>query len=248
MQRDKKEIIIKSNIKELSQSLSQVWIQLSKQAIKDKGTFVVALSGGITPIPIYKNISLNSDIIWNKTHIFLVDERFVPLDHLDSNYRMIEESLLRRIKIPAENIHPVKIKDTAKDSALEYEKEIRHFFNSDSGQFPEFDLIVLGLGQDGHIASLFPKNKVLSERKKIVVDTFIPEIKHERISFSLPVINNAKNIIFLVAGKNKASTIKDILFDQDSKLPASLIDNKATSITFLIDKGAGSLLKNGKER
>ena len=244
MQGDKKEIIIKDNIKELSQSLAQVWIQLSQQAIKDKGTFVVALSGGITPIPIYKNISLNGGIVWDKTHIFLVDERFVPLDHLDSNYRTIEESLLRRINIPAENIHPVKIKDTARDTAREYEEEIRHFFNSDPEQFPEFDLIVLGLGQDGHVASLFPRNKVLSERKKLVVDTFIPDIKHERISFSLPAINNAKNIIFLVAGKNKASAIKEILVDQNSKLPASLVGSKTASITFLLDKGAGSLLKD----
>jgi len=246
MQGNRKEIIIKNNIKELSQSLAKKWIELSQQAVKGKGSFVVALSGGMTPIPIYKNISLNSDIIWDKTHIFLADERFVALDHLDSNYRTIKDNLLCRIKIPVENIHPVKIKDTARDSASGYEEEISHFFSSSPGQFPEFDLIVLGLGQDGHVASLFPKNKALSERKKIVVDTFIPDIKHERISFSLSTINNAKNIIFLVSGKNKASTTKEILTDQNSKLPASLVNSEAANITFLLDKGAGSLLNKGE--
>jgi 6-phosphogluconolactonase len=239
---ERKEIIIKTNAQELSASLAKTWVKLSKQAISQRGIFTVALSGGRTPIPIYKNICSNQNIAWDKNHIFLTDERFVPLNHLDSNYRMIKQNLLKGGAIPTNNIHPFKIKDTAKLTAKEYEKALKHFFNLNNGQFPKFDLIILGLGQDGHIASLFPKNKSLQEKNRMVVETFVSDVKHERISFSLPVINNARNIIFLVAGSGKAGIIKEVLINRNRKFPASWVDSKEANILFLLDKEAGRLV------
>jgi len=223
------------------------WERLGKSAFNEKGNFIVSFSGGKTPIPFYKTLtSLNNTPSWKKTHIFLTDERFVPLGDIDSNYGMIRQNLLDYINIPKKNIHPVQIEKNIKDSAKKYEENIIKFFNLRKGQLPVFDLIILGIGEDGHTASLFCDDVTLNEHEYLVTTTIPKTAKHQRITFTLPVINNAKNIIFLVTGENKANIIKNILQEENSNLPACLIRPANGSISFLLDKKAGTLLKNKK--
>jgi 6-phosphogluconolactonase len=222
------------------------WIEISQTAIAEAGKFTVALSGGRTPIAFYHKLSAcPQPLPWDRTHIFLGDERFVPPDDKASNYRMIKENLLSRIAIPKENVHPIMtVGITIEGAAETYETDIRTFFEIGDNDIPVFDLIILGIGADGHTASLFPGTASLQEAKRLAIPVFTDRSPSERISLTLGVINNAKRICFLVHGAGKASVIKEIVEEEDSALPAAQVKPTRGTLVFLMDQEAVSLLSN----
>jgi 6-phosphogluconolactonase len=224
------------------------WLKISSQAIAEKGSFTAALSGGKTPVEFYKRLAASKDILsWDRTHLFLADERFVPPSHNESNYGLIKEHLLSHVKIPDENVHRIQTeKITLEQSARRYEEDIRRFFCIDGSSVPQFDLIMLGIGEDGHTASLFPGKSSLHERTRLAIPVIAEKFPGERITLTLPVINNARKIIFLVSGRVKAKVMKEILEDQQGSLPVSRVHPKQGMVYFVIDKQAASLLSGRK--
>lgn len=244
---EKREVLIFQKIDELYDFLIKKWKGISEKAIEEKGIFTVALSGGESPVEFYQRLTDSKNSFpWGRTHIFLADERFVPFDEPDSNYGMIKEALLRHIAIPAGNIHSVHIYKTPEISAKRYEEEIKTFFRLKEDKFPQFDLIILGIGEDGHTASLFPGDSALLETHRLTAAVHLDNERHERVTLTLPVINHTRNIIFLVLGESKAEIIKQILENPQSNLPASHVRPASGEIFFLLDKEAGSLLNKDK--
>jgi 6-phosphogluconolactonase len=222
------------------------WIEISQTAIAEAGKFAVALSGGQTPITFYQKLSTyQHPLPWDKTHIFLADERFVLHADKASNYRMIKENLLSRIAIPQENVHPILTEGiTIGGSAEKYEADIRTFFKIGNDDIPVFDLIILGIGADGHTASLFPGTASSQRTKRLAIPVIADTSSSERISLTLRVINNANNICFLVHGEGKAAVMKKIIEDKDGLLPAALVKPKQGTVLFLMDQEAASLLSS----
>jgi 6-phosphogluconolactonase len=222
----------------------QQWIKISQDAIEKNNNFTVALSGGKTPLPLYIELAqFETKIPWDHSHLFMVDERFVPYDHDDSNFGMIKKNLIEKLKRAKIKSHPIPIEKTAILSAEKYNKNLVKIFNLKKGTLPKFDLIILGIGEDGHTASLFPGNPALNIKNHLSIAISHQKIKYKRITLSLPVLNSAKNIIFLVQGKKKANTVHKILKKNDRNLPASLILPIHGRLSFLLDKDAASLLK-----
>ena len=243
---DDSKIRVLQNREAVAEFAVNTWIEISAASVAEKGLFTVALSGGTTPIAFYQQLAVcPHPLPWDKTHIFLADERFVPPDDKTSNYRMINEHLLSSIAMPKENVHPILTEGiTIEGSAQKYEADMQAFFNISEGQFPRFDLIMLGIGADGHTASLFPGTASLQEAKRLVIPVCADRSPAERISLTLGVINNAKNICFLVTGEGKADAIKAILEDTASALPAAQVKPTRGTVLFLMDQGAASLLSN----
>jgi 6-phosphogluconolactonase len=229
------------------------WREISDEAFKKRGFFAAALSGGKTPLPFYRKLAGKQREIaqWNKTHIFFADERYVPDTDPDSNYRMIRETLLDSVGVPLENIHciPTYLPDPI-SAAEVYEKDVALFFSLPEGGMPEFDLIALGIGTDGHTASLFPGSPALKEKRRLVTAVIPGGKVPNRITLTLPVLNKARNVIFLVTGKEKAKVVRGVLKDRVPSLPASLVVPERGSLLYLADSAAGSLLveKEGKGR
>lgn len=236
-----REVFVFSDDKQMVKSAVERWLVMASEAIAREGRFTIALSGGKTPVGFYRELACcNQGIAWEKIHIFLADERFVPFDDEASNYRMIKENLLDSVAVPAENIHPISTQETSPDlSAKSYEAHLRDFFKLRLGERPTFYLIMLGIGEDGHTASLFPDTVSWTEKDRLVVAVRSKKLSSERISLSLPVINSAKNIIFLVSGKRKARIIKAILEENNESVPAALVRPKQGTTMFLLDADAG---------
>jgi 6-phosphogluconolactonase len=221
------------------------WSEISSEAIKKRGSFSVALSGGNTPFPFYRKLAGQQQVAseWSKTHIFLVDERFVPDTDPDSNYRMIKETLLDSAGVPPGNVHAIATDLPDPISAAEhYERDIALFFNLSGDGIPEFDLITLGIGTDGHTASLFPGSPALKEEKRLAAAVVPGGKMHSRVTLTLPVLNKARNVLFLVTGEEKAKVLRDVSKGSDLSLPASLVAPGKGGLLFLADFAAGSLL------
>jgi 6-phosphogluconolactonase len=239
----KKEILVFEHTDQLEEYAIEKWGDIAEDALKQRDIFTVALSGGSTPVKLYENLS-GTDLKWDRTHIFIVDERFVPFDHKDSNFRMIYETLLGKIAIPEHNIHAVLTEQNSPDeSASSYEREMVSFFKISSGSIPVFDLILLGVGNDGHTASLFPGSSALVEDDRLAVSAVPSNTSmHERITITFPVINSARNVIVQITGSTKAEVVKDILENENSALPAASVRPYDGNLIFLLDRQAGALL------
>lgn len=239
-------ILIFDKYDQISDFALKKWEEISADAIRSKDFFAVALSGGKTPAGFYENLSNHrKGFYWNKTHLFLVDEHFVPFHHEESNYRMIKHHLLDGLRIPMENFHSVSTQEaTPEKSSENYEKHLKDFFQLKAGEIPAFDLMVLGIGEDGHTASLFPRTSFLVESRRLAVPVSLDRLRNKRISITLSVINNAKNIIFLISGYDKAQVMKEILEEKNMMLPASRVDPGKGQVFFLMDKKAASLLSS----
>ncbi len=237
-------IVVHSKIDHISESVAELWQSLAIKAERQKRQFTAALSGGTTPGPLYRHIAQTvQPSLWEHTHIFSVDERMVPHDHEDSNFRLIETALLSRIKIPEQNIHPIASSAaTEAEAARLYKKEIVSFFSLKEGVKPRFDLVLLGIGEDGHTASLFPGMKSPADEKKLVVASRSDNAPHARVTLTMPVINNASTVVFAVTGERKARVVKAILQDRDITLPASLVMPENGELIVLLDREAASLL------
>ena len=235
-----REVLTFKDIGKAAEHAVKKWAEIAVRSVNDKGFFSVALSGGKTPAALFEKLAKKNNLPWNKTHVFMVDERFVPYHDENNNYRMINETLMRHVDIPAKNIHPILTTvATPLASALKYERELNSFFSTKPG----FDLVMLGIGDDGHTAALFPGTPSLKEKKHpaIAVPPSGP-IGAERITLTLPAINNAKNIIFMAAGSNKSKIIRGVIKNKKSRLPAAMVKLQKGNILFLLDKDSASLL------
>jgi 6-phosphogluconolactonase len=249
----KTEIKVVTNISALAQDATQSLATLAEEAVQARGVFTLALSGGSTPRALYSVLAddpaFRTRLPWNNIHYFWGDERFVPPDHPDSNFGMASEVLLSRVPVPPQNIHRVhtELGDPEK-TAEDYEAELRNFFSTPAGQFPRFDLILLGLGPDGHTASLFPDSPALNEQAKLVVANWVEKFQSYRITMTLPVLNNAATVMFLVAGAEKAEVVRAVLGGaSDKPFPAQLIRPSNGELVWLIDQAAASLLPEAHE-
>jgi 6-phosphogluconolactonase len=239
-----KNVLIFDAENEMLKFMIEKWKDISQEGIQRRGYFSVGLSGGKTPILFYQKLAeWDSQSSWKRTHVFLVDERFVSFDDKDSNYRMLSETLLGKILIPQKNIHPIPTgKGSPEASAREYEKDLMRFFKVSKGQTPHFDLILLGIGEDGHTASLFPGSRALSERRRLTAAVVLDETRHDRMTLTLPVINHAEQVIFFVRGANKAPVLKKIIAGDNPSLPASMVQPGSGRLLFVIDREASSQL------
>jgi 6-phosphogluconolactonase len=214
-------------------------------AVQSRGNFTVALSGGSTPKSLYGLLATNTSLPWTKILFFFGDERQVPPDHAESNYRMVREALLSKIPVPAENVFRVPAENPdARQAAEAYEQTLRKFFSPPPGEFPRFDMVLLGLGPDGHTASLFPGIPALKEKSRWVVSDWVEKFKTYRITLTLPVLNNAAVVMFLVSGQDKASMLKEVLQgNQPGELfPAKLIRPSNGELIWMVDRAAAGQL------
>lgn len=226
------------------------WMEACRESVENKGYFAAAVSGGRTPVDFYKLLSARGKKLpWRKTHIFLADERFVPDTEKESNYRLVRGCLLNHVDIPKNNVHLVDTEEaTLEMAAVKYEQEIRGFFGIEGDRIPEFDLIMLGIGEDGHTASLFPGASSLEEEKRVAIPVVAEKPPHKRISLALPVLTHARRIIFLVTGSEKAGVVREIVEESESRLPASLVRRMARSVYLLMDEDAASLLSGTRAK
>ena len=227
----------------LARVAAQEFQRRAEAAVQEYGRFSVALSGGNTPRAVYSILaSEHKDLPWARIHIFFGDERHVPPDHPDSNFRMASESLLSKVPIPEKNIHRVHAELDAAAAAEEYEQQLSSFFQLKDHDWPRFDLIFLGIGEDGHTASLFPGSKALNETSRRVVANWVEKFKTFRITFTFPVLNHAAEVVFLVSGSGKAQILSEVLRPGTEKYPAQKIQLENGRLLWLVDRDAGSLL------
>jgi 6-phosphogluconolactonase len=220
----KPEISICRDVEDLSRKAAEQFVAAARQAIDARARFSVALSGGSTPKGLYSVLATPEfvgQIDWAQVHLFWGDERCVPPDHPESNFRMVKDALLSRIAIPSENVHRMMGEDEPNRAAADYQEELRRFF-SPAG-LPRFDLILLGLGEDGHTASLFPGSTALNETESWVTHAYVEKLNAHRLTLTLPVINNGAQVFFLVSGVSKAPIVKEILTNAASDYPAARI-------------------------
>jgi len=248
---DRPEIRILADVGEVCRASAEEFVRQADGFVRTNGRFTVALSGGSTPRGLYRLLAgegepaLPGRIPWRQIHFFWGDERHVPPDHPDSNYRMAREALLSRVPVPPENIHriPAENRDAA-FAAEQYAQTLHDAFRLTAGQFPRFDLILLGMGPDGHTASLFPGTDALRERERPVVAQWVETFQASRITLTLPVLNNAACVIFLVAGQEKAETLRAVLQGggQPDRFPAQLIRPSQGRLLWMLDRAAARLL------
>lgn len=224
----------------LGRAAADLFLALSREAIASRGRFSAALSGGSTPRRLYELLGekpYRDAIDWRRVHVFWVDERCVSRDHRESNFRLAFDAFLSIVSLPAENIHRIKGEEEPDRAAREYEDDVRAFFST-SGM-PTFDLIILGVGEDGHTASLFPDSPLLNERLRLAAPVYLEKPKLNRITLTLPVLNNAAHILVLATGEKKAEVVREILEGSGSaRRPAGLVRPVPGVLQWLIDKRA----------
>ena len=220
-------------------------------AIADHERATIVLSGGRTPRTVYEQLpalARESNLEWKRVYVFWGDERSVSRDHPESNFLMAEESLLRNIDIPGKNVHRIMSEHPPADAAMQYAEEIGKFFGLKKGEAPSFDVLLLGLGQDGHIASIFPGSAAEMEDKEMVVAVHGDNLQVERITLTLPVLNRAASICMLVSGEEKAKALKAALDgDGEPVLPVHRLRPLHGTIHWFVDRDAARLLKERKD-
>ena len=237
-------IRVYNDLETLSQAAAELFTVLSRQASLICGRFSVALSGGETPRRMYEILASSpyrERIHWDEVHVFWSDERCVPEDDPRNNARMARQTLLDHVPISPDHIHPIRCSTSPQQAAIHYEQELKEFFSS---QNPNFHLILLGLGANGHIASLFPHTPVLNEKVKRVSEVYVKELGMHRITFTAPYINQASQVVFLVSGADKAQVLENVLEGpyQPRQLPAQLIRPDGKHPIWLVDKAASHKL------
>jgi len=222
------EIIVKRfpDREKLSRDAAEVVSATLIKNVEEKGRGTIVLSGGNTPCLLYEYLSEDmyaSKIPWEKIHLFWGDERYVPINHSENNYNTVHTLFISKLSIPSSNIHRIKTELTPPEkAALGYEKELKELFEisgrEGAGELPEFDIVLLGIGNDGHTASLFPGGRELDVKERMICAVTAPEQyeQKERITMTLPLINNASKIMFLVSGPGKSSVVARILNNRDT--------------------------------
>ncbi len=244
-----REILVFPGVTELNQEAARRLTVLANERIASTGRFSLALSGGSTPKLLYTLLAgppYSEQIDWTKVLIFFGDERSVPPDHPDSNYRMANEALLSKLKLPAENIYRMHGEDPPEQAAAAYAADLEKAFGLEHGDgpnpenFPSFDLILLGMGPDGHTASLFPGTAALQERGRPVTANHVPKLDTWRITLTAPTINQASQVWFLVAGQDKETTLARVLEGefQPQTYPSQLVRPQHGKLVWMLDEAA----------
>jgi len=236
------------NLGDLSREAATRFADLAREAVQDRGRFTVALSGGSTPRRTYSLLAeepIRSKAPWEKIHIFWGDERCVPLERPDNHFTMTSELLLSKIPIPMANVHRMRgeVADPY-EAASDYQDSLREFFRLGLKEFPRFDLIFLGMGADGHTASLFPGTPGLEERERLVTAHYVPKVGMNRLTLTYPVLNNARVVMFLAAGTEKAEALRSVLAEDSCRPtpPARLVKPLEGEVIWMVDRAAAKFL------
>lgn len=237
---EKKNVSVFENYDALVNATAELFVKLGEEAIKERGGYVVSLSGGSTPKGFYARLAdkeVASRLDWSKIFVFFGDERTVAYTSPESNQRMITESLLSKVPLSRENVFALSDPDMdPKATAIDYERTMHEFFRVDADELPQFDFMLLGLGEDGHTASLFPGSPALAETQRWFVDNKVEKLNTTRLTTTYPVINNSRNIIFLASGKAKAAVLKDVLTGPEGKYPSQNVKAKKGKLYWYLDK------------
>jgi 6-phosphogluconolactonase len=244
-------IEIYPDMQSLARAAAERIVSAAEAAMTTQNRFSIALAGGSTPRVTYQLLATSEFlplIDWAQSHVFFGDERCVPSDHQDSNYHMAREALLDYVKIPMSSIYRMRGEDDPQQAAMEYESRMRAFFTGaraggDAGR-PRFDLVLLGMGEDGHTASLFPGTAALHERERWAAANYVEAKESWRLTLTVPALNAAEQVIFLVAGENKAEALRQVFSDESDpyQYPAKLIQPDDGQVLWLVDAAAAALL------
>jgi len=232
---------------ELFAAAAEEVVRAANQAVAERGRFTIALSGGSTPKSLYNLLATNArtSLPWDRMFFFWGDERHVPPTDSDSNYRMANEAMLSKVPVPAGNVFRMAAENPDATAAAEaYEQTLRKFFQLQAGEFPRFDLILLGMGPDGHTASLFPGTAGLQEKSRLVIANWVEKLKAHRLSLTRPVLNAARCVAFLVSGTDKATVLRSVLEENvpGEQYPAKLVQPKDGKVIWFLDRAAASAL------
>jgi 6-phosphogluconolactonase len=241
----KAKLNIFADAQQVTKALADNFCELANAAITNHGRFSVALSGGNTPKALYAKLAgkeYAGKVDWTHVYLFWSDERCVPHDSPDSNFGMVKDAMLDQINIPEENIIATKFQNEHPKKAAEYyQKQLSDFFKLKSGILPNFDLILLGLGPDGHCASLFPETSAVWEKELLVAPVYVKKFDSWRITFTLPVINAAKNVWFMVCGQEKDKILAEVI-EGPNLYPSQLVWPTSGSLQWFVDEAAASKL------
>lgn len=236
---------------DVAQAVADEFASVAQKSVVKSGRFSVALAGGSTPREAYLRIA-DAELTgthrlpWDKIHIFFGDERPVSPDDTASNYRMARESFLSRVPIPAGNVHRIQGELEPSAAAEEYERELQSYFQQTHST--SFDLVLLGMGPDGHTASLFPGTAALNERSRLVVANWVEKLQQSRLTLTLPVLNDAAEVLFVVVGSDKASMLQQVLAGTEIKYPAQRVTPVSGQLRWFIDEDAAGLLPGDLKR
>ena len=230
----------------LAEAAARAFVEGAAEAIAERGRFAVALAGGSTPKATYEVLARDhsEDVDWPNVHAFFGDERTVPPDHEDSNYRMAREALLDHV--PVGSVHRVRGELPPDEAAASYERDLGQFFG---GEFPVLDLVMLGIGEDGHTASLFPETAALEVTDRLAAANPVPKLDTTRLTLTVPVLNAAREVCFLVSGAGKAGSLAEILEGDAAprQYPAKLV-RPPGGPTWMVDRAAASALRGPVQR
>ncbi len=233
----------------ISQAAAGEFVRCATEALAARGRFTVALSGGSTPQHLYQLLAappFRTGVDWKRVEVFWGDERCVPPDHRDSNYRMAREAMLDRLPIPLNQIHRIEAERPDRAAAArDYQAGLARVFGIDpTGEPPGLDLVLLGMGPDGHTASLFPGTTALNETQKWVVANYVPRFATDRITLTVPILNRARQVLFLVAGTDKAERLAEVLEGphDPTRLPSQLIQPSVGKLLWFVDRAAAARL------
>jgi len=235
---------------ELEREAATRLVATARASVARQGAFSVALAGGSTPRRLYSLLAdeqepFRQQLPWDRMQFFWGDERCVPPDHADSNYRMANEAMLSRVPVPAENIHRIHAENHDVAWAAEaYSEELRKVLDGVDAQMPRLDMVLLGMGPDGHTASLFPGSAALKEQSRCVVENWVEKFKSNRVTMTAPLLNRAALVIFLVQGAEKAQVLREVLHGdyQPELYPSQLIQPVDGECLWLVDQAAAGLL------
>jgi len=241
------EIRILTTPQELFAAAAEEVLHATNEAVKQRGRFTIALSGGSTPKSLFNLLATNArnSLPWDRMFFFWGDERHVPPNDPESNYRMADAAMLSKVPVPAGNVFRMPAENPDAAAAAEaYEQTLRKFFQLNPGEFPHFDLILLGMGPDGHTASLFPGTAGLQEKSRLVIANWVEKLKTHRLSLTLPVLNAARGVAFLVSGTDKASALRVVLEENvpGEQYPSKLVQPKDGKLIWFLDRAAASEL------
>ena len=236
------------DLDDLARGAAEEIAKSAEEAIAARGRFTIALSGGNTPKPAYRLLAEKPRIDWGRVHVFWGDDRHVPPDHPDSNFGMAHEALLSKVPIPPDNIHRMRTeKADAERVAEEYAWTLRSAFNIEEGEWPRFDLVLMGIGADGHTASLFPGSEAVRERSRLVIAPWVSSLGTFRITLTAPVFNHAALALFLVSGEEKAEALRAVVEGdfQPDRFPAQIVRPEEGKLLWLVDRAAARCLRVG---
>ena len=238
--------MILSDAQHLARRGADLFSRAAQQSIALKGRFAVALSGGSTPRGMHRMLGREpyfSDIAWDRTELFWVDERLVPARDPASNHGAAKKDFLDHVPVPGGHIHPMPVDFPPEEGALMYQRELMDYFETERGEPPFFDLICLGIGKDGHTGSLFPGQRSLDEKEKWVLSVKGGTPYADRLTMTYPVLNNARRILFMVSGSEKAGIVRKALQDRRSGLPVQRVRPVKGTVFWVLDREAASLLE-----